>query len=217
MSWRNAFDQTKETLVSTLKQLLQDADPLRYEAVPSLDGVLARARIASTRPSAAVARRDPRRRTLALLSASALVALFLGWVGASGFFPLTTSVAAQVRFEVRLAEESPAAGLEVAQVAGTDRLVYLHPEPVVDNGDIAQTWVIDSTPRFGVGVKLLPGGAGRMQQATASHVGRPVAILLDGVVVMAPTVRSPIDDTASITGDFTREEAARIAAGLERR
>ena len=56
-----------------------------------------------------------------------------------------------------------------------------------------------------------------MRQATAAHVGRPVAILLDGVVVLAPTVRSAIDNTAVITGDFTRDEASRIAIGLERR
>jgi preprotein translocase subunit SecD len=203
--------------MSTLKQLLQDADPLRYEAVPSLDGVLARARVASTRPAAVGARSGDRRQTLALMSASALVAICLWWAGASGWLPLTTSVAAQVRFEVRLAEESPAPGLQVAQVTSTGRLLYLHPELVVGNEDIAQTWVVDSTPRFGVGVRLLPDGASRMHQATASHVGRPVAILLDGVVVMAPTVRSPIDDMAVITGDFTRDEAERIAAGLERR
>ncbi len=203
--------------MSTLKQLLQDADPLRYEEAPNLDGVLARARVASTQPSAEVTRSDRRRRTLTLMSASALVALFLVWAVGSGRLPLTTTVAAQVRFEVRLAEESPAAGLRVAAVADTGRLVYLHPELVVGNDDIAQTWVVESMPRFAVGVKLLPGGAGRMHQATASHVGRPVAILLDGVVVMAPTVRSPIDGTAVITGDFTRDEAERIAAGLERR
>jgi hypothetical protein len=203
--------------MSTLKQHLQEADPLRYEAVPNLDGVLARARVASTRPAAVGARSVDRRRTLALMSASALVVIVLGWAGTSGWLPVTTSVAAQVRFEVRLAEESPAPGLHVAQVTGTGRLLYLHPELVVGNDDIAETWVVDTAPRFGVGVRLLPDGAGRMHQATASHVGRPMAILLDGVVVMAPTVRSPIDDTALITGDFTRDEAVRIAAGLERR
>lgn len=203
--------------MSTLKQLLLDADPLRYEEAPNLDRVLARARVAATGPSADMARSAPRRRTLALVSASALVVLCLGWAVASGWLPLTTPIAAQVRFEVRLAEQSPAAGLQVAKVADTGRLVYLHPELIVGNEDIAQTWVVDATPGFAVGVKLLAGGAGRMHHATASHVGRPVAILLDGIVVMAPTVRSPIDDMAVITGDFTRDEAERIAAGLERR
>jgi hypothetical protein len=204
--------------VVTLNRLLKDADPLQHEVTPNLDVVLARLRVASTGTSADVATRHGRRRALALASASAVVALFAGWAVAAGWLPLTTPVTAQVRFEVRLAETSPAAGLYVAQVAGTDRLVYLHPELVVGNDDIADTWVIDDgTARFGVGVRLLPAGAARMRQATTAHVGRPVAVLVDGVVAMAPTVRSPVDETAVISGDFTRDEAARIAAGLQRR
>ena len=35
-------------------------------------------------------------------------------------------------------------------------------------------------------------GARKMREATASHVGRPMAILIDGEVVMAPTLRDPI-------------------------
>jgi hypothetical protein len=31
---------------------------------------------------------------------------------------------------------------------------------------------------------------------------------------MAPTVRSPINDSATISGQFTRAEAERIVAGL---
>jgi preprotein translocase subunit SecD len=56
-----------------------------------------------------------------------------------------------------------------------------------------------------------------MRQATATHVGRPVAILIDGAVVMAPVVRSPINDTAVITGHFTQAEAERMAKGIGRR
>ena len=56
-----------------------------------------------------------------------------------------------------------------------------------------------------------------MRQATAEHIGRPVAILIDGTVVMAPIVRSPIGDSAVISGQFTREEAERIAAGIDGR
>jgi preprotein translocase subunit SecD len=91
-------------------------------------------------------------------------------------------------------------------------------EMVVDNDDIAQAWVVDdATPQFGVSVQLLPGGAERMRNATANHVGRPVAILIDGIVVMAPIVRTPIFDAAVISGQFTREEATRITEGVKRR
>lgn len=130
----------------------------------------------------------------------------------------TPPVLAAVRFEVRLAEDRPIPGLVVAQVADSGRVIYLHPEIVVSNDDIAQSWVLQDDPtRFGVSVQFLPSGTERMRQATASHVGRPVAILIDGAVVIAPVVRSPIGDSAVISGNFTRAEAERIAEGIGRR
>jgi len=63
-------------------------------------------------------------------------------------------------------------------------------------------------------VEFLPAGAERMRQATAIHLGHPVAILIDGEVVIAPIVRSAISDSAAITGDYTRAEAERIASGV---
>ncbi|MEP7304006.1 MAG: hypothetical protein ABJA98_00675 [Acidobacteriota bacterium] len=130
----------------------------------------------------------------------------------------TTAVLAAVRFEVRLAEDQPIPGLVVAQMPDAGRVIYVHPEIVVSNEDIAQSWVAQDGPdRFNVTVQLLPSGADRMRQATAMHVGRPVAILIDGRVVMVPVVRSPIGDSAVITGDFTRAEAERIADGINLR
>jgi preprotein translocase subunit SecD len=57
-------------------------------------------------------------------------------------------------------------------------------------------------------------GAAKMLRASQSHIGRPLAILIDGEVVMAPVVRSPIRTSAVITGSFTRAEAERIVAGI---
>jgi preprotein translocase subunit SecD len=130
----------------------------------------------------------------------------------------TTQLLAAVRFEVRLAEDQPIPGLIVARVADSGRVIYLHPEIVVNNDDILQSWVSEDSPnQFAVAVQLLPGGAERMRQATATHVGRPVAILIDGTVVAAPVVRAPIGDAAVISGNYTRAEAERIADGMKLR
>jgi preprotein translocase subunit SecD len=130
----------------------------------------------------------------------------------------TIPVLAAVRFELRLAENQPVPGLVVAQVAHTGGLIYLHPEIVLNNDDIAQSWVSHDGPdRFSVSVQFLQSGAERMRQATTAHLGRPMAILLDGKVVMTPVVRSPITDSAMITGNFTRAEAERIADGISKR
>ena len=53
-----------------------------------------------------------------------------------------------------------------------------------------------------------------MLTATQGHLDRPVAILLDGDVVMAPVVKSPISGSAMITGNYTRAEAERIVTGI---
>ena len=53
-----------------------------------------------------------------------------------------------------------------------------------------------------------------MRAATANHIGKHVAILLDGQVVMAPVIRSPIGAAAEITGNYTKSQAERIVRGI---
>jgi preprotein translocase subunit SecD len=127
-----------------------------------------------------------------------------------------TLQAAAVRLEVRLAEDHPTVGLREARVSGSDRVVYLHEEIIVTNGDIAQSRVVqgDSPSHFGVGMEFNAAGTQKMRQATANHVGRPVAFLIDGDVVTAPVLRSPISASAVISGDYTKAEAERIVNGI---
>jgi preprotein translocase subunit SecD len=54
-----------------------------------------------------------------------------------------------------------------------------------------------------------------MLAATQNHIGRPVAILVDDEVVMAPTVRAAIGERAEINGNYTREEAERVVNGIQ--
>jgi preprotein translocase subunit SecD len=129
----------------------------------------------------------------------------------------TNTVIAAVRFEVRLAEEQPVPGLIVAQVGSAGRLIYLHPEIVVSNDDIAEASVVDQGGPVAIAVRLEPAGAERMRQATQDHVDRPMAILIDGRVVMAPTLRAAISDSAMITGVYTKAEAERVVEGIGRR
>ena len=67
---------------------------------------------------------------------------------------------------------------------------------------------------FNVTVLFNADGAQNMLRATSSHNGRPIAILLDDRVVMAPIVRSAIRGSAVITGNYTKSEAERIVQGL---
>lgn len=200
--------------MDNLTQLLQDADPLRHDSSLDADRERLRSAIAAVRPAEARPLRRAVLPRVAAVAAAALVAFVVAYV--SGV-RLTTPVAAQVRFEVRLAEEHPVSGLVVAQVENTGQVIYLHPEAVVSNEDVASAVAIGGTPGFTVEVQLLPSAAERLRQVTSAHIGRPVAILLEGRVAMAPTVRSPIGESAVITGELTEAEARRIAEGVSRR
>jgi preprotein translocase subunit SecD len=117
---------------------------------------------------------------------------------------------------VRLAEEQPGADRRAAKVAGSDRVIYLHDEVVVTNDDIARSAVAPGgTPStFNIGIRFNEAGAEKMRRATANHLGKPLAVLIDGEVVMAPTLRSPVSDSALISGDFSQAEAERIVNGI---
>jgi RNA polymerase sigma factor (sigma-70 family) len=111
----------------------------------------------------------------------------------------------------------PGPGVRAARVGNSNRTVYLHPEIVVTNTDIAFSNAIPgSTPsqQFWIDVRLNAAGAAKMRQATTNHLGRPIAILIDGDVVTAPTLKSPIGAAAAISGDYTQVDAQSIAAGM---
>ncbi len=91
---------------------------------------------------------------------------------------------------------------------------------MVDGGDLVdaqqsfdqQTGEPDVTFRFN-----LRGGQ-KFGQVTSENVGRPFAIVLDGKVISAPVIRSPITGgTGQITGNFSLDEASSLAILLEGR
>ena len=57
-------------------------------------------------------------------------------------------------------------------------------------------------------------GASRFREFTGANVGRQMAIVLDGDVVSAPVIESPIYDQGQIVGNFTVEEALDLALVL---
>src|SRR5262245_1100545 len=202
--------------MTEIRHVLSAADPLRHELGPTeadrhrlRQRVVAAAAHLDSRPG-----RTRRPVLVSMLVTSAVMAMI---VATSSMWPRSSSLAqAAVRFEVRLAEDQPAPGLRAVRVGNSDRTVYVHPEIVVTNNDIEGSTVIpgNAPARFWIDVRLNAAGAEKMRQATANHLGRPVAILIDGDVVAVPTLKSPIGAAAVISGDFSRADAQRIAAGM---
>ncbi len=198
--------------MKTLPELLRDADPLGYE--PRRSAEERRMSRQGVLDSPRVGEELPRRRIVIVAVVAVTV---LGIVAGFRYWSrVAVDVLAAVRFEVRLAEENPADGLREAVIAGAGRRIYLHQETVVTNSDIARAEVIpgDAASTFSVTVTFNRDGAAKMLRASRSHIGRPLAILVDGEVVIAPVVRSPITASATISGNYARAEAERIVAGM---
>jgi hypothetical protein len=199
-----------------VSDMLRDADPLRHETLPGkeerdrvLRAVLA---TAGVRPSASTRLRA----SVALMAIVAAVIIAIVVLGSRTGPQGSTTVYAAVRFEVRLAEDHAGAGLREVKVTGSDRVIYLHEEILLTNSDIARSAVVpgSSPSRFNIAIELSEAGAEKMRRATADHLGKPLAVLIDGEVVMAPVLRSAIGESAMITGDYSRAEAERIVNGI---
>jgi preprotein translocase subunit SecD len=205
--------------MTTVSDLLRDADPVRHEPVCD-DGERNRVRAvvlaaAANQPDGAAPISRGRRAALATaLAMLTLVTIAAGarlWSGGG-----VTVQAAAVRFEVRLAETAFAPGLRPSPIVGSARVIYLHAEPIVTNDDILRSVVVPNSDGsgFGVAVTFDAGGAEKMRRATASHLNAPLALIVDGTVIAAPTLRSPIAESAIVSGNFTQAEAERIAEGM---
>ena len=169
------------------------------------------------------------------LSALALIGLII-----QGSIQPAAARQPRVKIEFRLAESEPAEGLTRATVVGKDEKVYLHREAVITNREIVEArvvkcpyftnrpragvarilgkkvrvWSFDIDNLFRIEVVFTKDGAEKMAGATEEHIGRPMAILIDGKVIEAPVVTARIYDKAAITGSFTEKEAERIAKGV---
>jgi hypothetical protein len=203
--------------MTTVRDLLRDADPVRHEPHErERDRERLRHDVLAAAARVTVPSRAWFRTPGALLAAVALILVGIVAVGSQSWSRGSATLQAAVRFEARLAETQPAAGLREARVPGSDRVIYLHPQVIVTNDDIAQSRVIqgDGPSHFGVGLEFNPAGAEKMRQATAGHIGGPVALRIDGEVAAAPIVRAVIGTSAVISGDYTRAEAERIVRGI---
>ena len=142
-----------------------------------------------------------------LLCTMAALTLIVGGVTIATVraLPLEVGALAQTgaasRMVIRLAETAPADGLREVVVPGSSERIYLHSTPLATWEDVSLVKIInDANGQIGVTMTFEPAVAARMASATATHLGKPLAILLDGRVVSVSTVRGPIGDSAIITG-----------------
>jgi hypothetical protein len=195
--------------------LLRGADPLQFEPSWSSDQRAAsrQAMLAATHTPPPLAKND-RPWPKAVIAAAVSIVL------ATGIALWSRSDArAAVRFDVQLAEVDSVPGFREVTVRESNRKIYLHPESVVTNSDIVRAEVVpvSDSGSFNVVITFSPHGAQKMRRATQQHIGKPLALSIDGKVAMVPVVRSPISTSEVLSGDYSKAEADRIANGISRR
>jgi len=113
----------------------------------------------------------------------------------------------RVTIEFRRAESSPAKGLLEATIVGSDEKVYLYPMAELTNKDVAKARIgLSESKEPELLLTFTQEGAKKMGKLTEEHKGKPLAILINGKVVVAPVLRSKITEYASVRGKFTEAE-----------
>ncbi len=100
------------------------------------------------------------------------------------------------------------------QVIGRD--YYLLKKAAIVTGRDLRT-ARRSQDQFGqpnVRFDLVPSAADKFGAYTESHIGTPMAIVLDGKVMSAPVIRARITDSGVIEGNYTIDEAEDLALVL---
>jgi preprotein translocase subunit SecD len=139
----------------------------------------------------------------------------VAFAGVVGTILAAQALRAAAKLEFRLAEKQPGKGLTETVVAGTKQKVYLHPEPMVTNKDIAQARLTTETgSEPAVFLKFTQTAGKKLAQATAGHLDRPLAVLLDGKVISAPRVKAKISGEAVLFVG-SKAEAQRIVDAIK--
>lgn len=65
-----------------------------------------------------------------------------------------------------------------------------------------------------ISVSTTPAGSQALHQWTSAHVGQQLGIFLDGRLIAAPFIESPLSDMIVVDGDFTKPEAEAVLGRL---
>lgn len=123
-------------------------------------------------------------------------------------------------FEARVetaAAPAPMPGQFILPDQGDSTLAYVMSKTaIVTHDTLAEvTAGFDYNGRPAIYVAFDPAGTASFAAFTAENVGSPFAIVLDDEVMSAPIIRDPIlSGQGIITGDFSFQEATRLAAIL---
>ena len=103
----------------------------------------------------------------------------------------------------------------IRNIAGGEDPCFVPTELTGRYLDSARVATDPNTGQLQIALQFDETGADLFEEITAKNIGKPIAIVLDGTIISAPTVNNPITGGAAvITGGFTLTQARSIANNL---
>jgi SecD/SecF fusion protein len=119
--------------------------------------------------------------------------------------------------EFRLIAPSPGPDYSIMTMKDSGEAFYVHNETLLSQSDIDSAAVILSSGYPLIEFVFTPDGKRRLERVTTENVGKRFAMVIDGELVSAPLVQTPIaEGRLVIAGRYTLEEAHQIALGINR-
>ena len=131
----------------------------------------------------------------------------------------TAATRAESRLQFRLVTDADdAAPADTLTDSGSKEQLRVRREALLDESAVSSATVAKAPADGGVQIEVIftEAGAKRFAEITGASVGKRLAMVFDGKLLSAPTIRSVIRDKAVITGKFTTGEAEAIAKALNR-
>jgi preprotein translocase subunit SecD len=132
----------------------------------------------------------------------------LGWVNAEEGKKVD-------RLQFRLGEREPGAALTEMTVSGSKEKAYLREKVELSQADVAQASAAKTKQWAEITLVFTEAGKEKLAKLTQENKGKLLCIVVDGKLVAAPTIVSPIPaGKAALTGNFSLEEANRIVSAI---
>lgn len=115
--------------------------------------------------------------------------------------PTTEPSAAPAHLAFRLVASDDAdadpAKFEMLSDPFTHAMIPVDRQVLLDETDVSKVQLVPSD--HVISMKMTPGGAAKLKQITAANIGRRLAIVLDGRIIIAPTIRSAVSKAVAIS------------------
>lgn len=126
--------------------------------------------------------------------------------------PAQTQPGPHLQFRL-VADANDTAPAETFSDPGSNEPLRVRKEILLDESAVACASVIVSAEEgVSVGVDFNEAGSKRIAQITGANIGKRLAVVFDGRVLSAPTIREAIQGRAVITGNFTAADVAETIA-----